>query len=45
MENKDITLSTIRNLKYYLIDYRDKKVINELDSTLGTIFLSKVNTN
>ena len=45
MENKDITLSTIRNLKYYLIDYRDKKVINELDSTLGTIYLSKVNTN
>ena len=45
MENKDITLSTIRNLKYYLIDYRDKKVINELDSTLSTIYLSKVNTN
>ena len=45
MENKNITLSTIRNLKYYLIDYRDKKVINELDSTLGTIYLSKVNTN
>ena len=45
MENKHIILSTIRNLKYYLIDYRDKKVINELDSTLGTIYLSKVNTN
>ena len=44
MENKDITLSTIRNLKYYLIDYRDKKVINELDNNLGTIFLSKVNS-
>lgn len=45
MDNKYMILSTIRNLKYYLIDYRDKKVINELDSTLGTIYLSKVNTN
>ena len=43
MENKYMILSTIRNLKYYLIDYRDKKVINELDNNLGTIFLSKVN--
>ena len=46
MTNKEnVTISTIRNLKYYLIDYRDKKVTNELDSNLNTIFLSTVNTN
>ena len=45
MENKDVILSTVRNLKYYIIDYRDKKVTNELDSNLNTIFLSTVNTN
>lgn len=46
MTNKEnIVLGTSRGLQFYLIDYKDKKVTNELDSTLGTIFLSKVNTN
>lgn len=46
MKNKeDIVLGTSRGLQFYLTDYKDKKVSNELDSTLGTIFLSKVNTN
>ena len=45
MKNKDLILSTSRNLNFYLIDYKDSKVLNELDSNLNTIYLSKVNTN
>jgi hypothetical protein len=45
MKNNNITLSTSRNLKFYLLDYRDKKVENELDVVKDTIFLSKINNN
>ena len=42
---KDNTLSTSRNLKFYLMDYRERKIINELDTDKETIFLSKINNN
>ncbi len=45
MKNKDLILSTSRNLNFYLIDYKDSKILNEFDNTLNTIYLSKVNTN
>ena len=45
MKNDNIVLSTSRNLRFYLIDYRDKKVENELDSAKDTIFLSKIYNN
>lgn len=44
MKNKDLILSTSRNLNFYLIDYKDSKVLNEFDNILNTIYLSKVNT-
>lgn len=44
MNNKDLILSTSRNLNFYLIDYKDSKVLNEFDNNLNTIYLSKVNT-
>ena len=46
MELKDtIPLSTSADLRFYLMDYKDKKVINSLDTIKNTIYLDKLPNN
>ena len=44
MEIKNNNVSTLKDLRFYLMDYKDRKITNELDTTKDTIFLSKINT-
>ena len=43
VENKEIILSTSRNLNFYLLDYKEREVQNELDLVNNTLILSKLN--
>lgn len=45
IENKEIILSTSRNLNFYLLDYKEREVQNELDLVNNTLILSKLNNN
>lgn len=45
MEIRDVSVSTLKDLKFYLTDYKDRKIINELDIIKNTIYLSKINTS
>ena len=36
-------VSTLKDLRFYLIDYKERKITNELDTVKDTIFLSKIN--
>lgn len=45
MEIKDSNVSTLKDLRFYLMDYRDRQIVNELDTTKNTIYLSKINTS
>lgn len=37
------SVSTIKDLRFYLIDYKTRRITNEFDTVKDTIFLSKVN--
>ena len=45
IENKEIILSTSRNLNFYLLDYKEREVQNELDLTYNTLILSKFSSS
>lgn len=36
-------VSTLKDLRFYLIDYKERKITNEFDTVKNTIFLSKIN--
>lgn len=43
MDIKNNNVSTIKDLRFYLIDYKDRKITNELDTVKDTIYLNKIN--